>query len=142
MSNFASIGVTVQTSTLTETLEIGGMKTVKEFAVFNCTLPAAPKVQASFSPEGLRHKIVKLFKKELQVGDKTFDDAVYVSTDTPDETAAFLRSEKIQNTILMCVVGGGHLEIEGRRVTAKIPGSTTDEDPSLVAFVQTLLAPS
>ena len=110
-----------------------------EFALFDCVLPSAPAVQASFSPEGLGAKVAKIFKKEIQVGDETFDDAVYVSTDTPDATAAFLKSERMQNTILMCAGTGGFIEIEGRRLTAKIPSSTTDEDPSLVELVQVLL---
>jgi len=140
--NFADIGVRVQASKVVHTREIGGVTTETEFALFTCMLPSAPKVQASFSREGLGNKIVKLFKKELQVGDKTFDDAVYVSTDTPKETAALLESEKIQNTILMCVTSGGYIEIEGPQVKAQIPATNTNEDPSLFAFVQALMGSS
>jgi hypothetical protein len=142
MTLLASMGVSVQVTKVVETREIAGMKKVTEFALFTCMLPSAPAVQASFSHEALGAKIVKLFKKEIQVGDKTFDDAVYVSTDTPNETAAFLKSERMQNTILMCAGSGGFLEIEGRKVRAKIPASNTDEDPSLVELVQALIAAS
>jgi hypothetical protein len=141
-SNFADIGVRVQASKVVHIHEVGGVKTETEFALFMCMLPSAPKVQASFSREGVAKKIVKLFKKELQVGDKTFDDAVYVSTDTPKETAALLASEKTQNTILMCVVTGGYIEIEGPQVKALIPATNLNEDPSLYAFVQALMAVS
>jgi len=48
----------------------------------------------------------------------------------------------MQNTILMCAGSGGFLEIEGRKVRAKIPASNTDEDPSLVELVQALIAAS
>lgn len=140
MSNFQSIGVQVQTSRRTETLEIGGSKSTKEFAVHTCVLPRAPAVQASFSREGVLKKLIKVFKKELQVGDKTFDDVVYVSTDTPDATAALLRSNDIQTTILLAVTDGGSIEIEGSKVTATFPfGDTHEEDPNLFRFVQALL---
>jgi hypothetical protein len=139
MTTMADLGVTVQTSRVTETITIAGMSSIKEFAVFVCALPSPPKIHASFSPEGVLDKVVKIFKKEIQVGDKTFDDAVYVSTDTPAETAAFLQSQSIQNTILMCVMGGGSIEVTQNQVIARIPSSTTDEDPSLVSFVQTVL---
>ncbi len=139
MSDLEIMGVSVQVSKVVETREIAGMKTETEFALFTCMLPSAPAVQASFSHEGIGAKIVKIFKKEIQVGDKTFDDAVYVSTDTPNETSAFLKSERMQNTILMCVMSGGFIEIEGRTVRAKIPASNTNEDPSLVEMVQVLI---
>jgi hypothetical protein len=139
MDSFESIGVRVETSRLTETLEIGGMKSTKEFAVHSCILPRAPKVKASFSKEGLGAKVIKVFKKELQVGDKTFDDAVYVSTDTPEETSAFLRSNDIQTTILMAVMDGGSIEIDGTKLRAKIPWGDTKDNAELFRFVQTLL---
>ena len=78
---------------------------------------------------------MKLFKKELQVGDKTFDDVVYVSTDTPTETAAFLANGDIQTTILLAVTDGGSIEIEGQQMTAKMPfGDAKTEDPALFRF--------
>ena len=141
MQNFEAIGVRVQASTLTQTTEIAGHKTTKEFAVFTMALPVAPKVQASFSREGIVSKVVKIFKKELQVGDKTFDDVVYVSTATPAPTAAFLANGDIQTTILLAVTDGGSIEIEGQRMTAKMPfGDAKTEDPALFRFVQALLA--
>ncbi len=140
MMNLQSIGVNASTSRLTETVEIMGQKTTTEFLITTMTLPAAPKVQASFSREGLVNKVVKLFKKEIQVGDKTFDDLVYISTDTPAETAAFLQSPQIQNTIMLAATSGGSFVIEGQRVVAKYPYSGTNEDADVLNFVRALLA--
>ena len=140
MMNLQSIGVSASTSRLTETVEILGQKTTTEFLITTMTLPAAPKVQASFSREGLVNKVVKLFKKEIQVGDKTFDDLVYISTDTPAETAAFLQSPQIQNTIMLAATSGGSFVIEGQRVVAKYPYSGSNEDADVFNFVRALLA--
>lgn len=140
MMKLQSLGVNASTSRSKETVEIMGQKTTTDFLITTMTLPAAPKVQASFSREGLGNKLVKLFKKEIQVGDKTFDDLVYISTDTPAETAAFLQSPQIQNTLMLAATSGGSFVIEGQRVVAKYPYSGTNEDEDVFNFVRALLA--
>lgn len=140
MDTFESLGVQVRRSTETRSLDVGGIRSEREFTVTTVVLPRDPRVQAKFSSEGIGGKLVKLFRKEVQVGDKTFDDAVYVSTGTPTETEAFLRSEDIQSTILACVTTGGTIEIDGREVKVRASGSDTDEDPAIVRLVRALLA--
>ncbi len=140
MSNFQAIGVTATTSRMTETVEVMGQKTTTEFLVTTLTLPTPSKVQGSFSREGIVNKIVKLFKKEIQVGDKAFDDLVYISTDTPEATTAFLNAPGIQNTLMVAASAGGSFEIEGTRVVAKYPYSGTNEDEDVFNFVRALLA--
>ncbi|MCY1053951.1 hypothetical protein [Nannocystis sp. SCPEA4] len=139
MSYFDEIGVSVEESTLTETLEIGPMRSEKQFAVRKLQLPEVPAVQASFSREGITKKIFKLFKKELQVGDGTFDDIVYVSTDTPEQTAALLTSPDVRALILHAVDGGGAIEIDGKQVVLKIPSDQALDDLTAFRFVQKLL---
>jgi hypothetical protein len=65
----------------------------KETTEVTLTLPRATAVAATFSKEGIGKKLVKIFKKELQTGDQAFDDAIYISTDTPELTKALLSSD-------------------------------------------------
>ncbi len=51
-------------------------------------------------------KLTKLFKKELQTGDAEFDKLVYITTDTPNETAAFLQSPEIRAAIALAIDTG------------------------------------
>ena len=68
-------------------------------------------IRASFRPEGITQKAIKLFKREIQVGDPEFDDAVYISTDTPELTAGLLESEGVKGAILELVASGGVLRL-------------------------------
>lgn len=139
MTTFESMGAAVRRSHESNTIDIGGIKSTKEYVVTTVTLPARSRVQARFSAEGIGDKIVKIFKKEIQVGDKTFDDAVYISTSTPAETEALLQSQDVQTTILACVTTGGSIEIKDRTVTFRASGSDASEDPAQVRFVAALL---
>ncbi|MBI4955264.1 MAG: hypothetical protein HY908_24790 [Myxococcales bacterium] len=136
-----SLGVGVQTAHRSETFTIAGVSTTKNYQVLTLQLPSEPKVQATFCQEGLGKKILKLFKKEIQVGDAVFDKAVYITTETPDATKAFLAPDDIQTTILGAVMSGGHIEIRGRVMTATMVRADGDAtDPGLVRFVQALLS--
>lgn len=68
-------------------------------------------LRVSFRPEGLTQKAIKLFKKEIQVGDPKFDDAIYISTDTPELTTALLESEGAKGAIMELVSAGGLLRV-------------------------------
>lgn len=52
-------------------------------------------------PERGGHKLVKLFKKELQVGDKAFDDAVYIADEHREATTDLLGREGVREAILV-----------------------------------------
>lgn len=80
------------------------------------TLPQPTTLVASFGKEGVLKKIVKIFSKELQVGDPAFDDKVYISTSDPEKTGRFLQNEDVRNLIAEFVGEGGAVEIEGTRV--------------------------
>ncbi|WP_394829654.1 hypothetical protein [Pendulispora albinea] len=134
-----SLGIRYEVEETTETVEIDGKDTTKDFVVTTLALTTPPKIQASFTHEGLGKKLVKLFKKEIQVGDPAFDDVVYVSTDTPEETAAFLKSKDTQKTILTAVAGGGSIEIDERHILARIPGKDPTGDHALAALVRIVL---
>lgn len=73
-------------------------------------------IRASFRPEGITQKAIKLFKREIQVGDRKFDDAIYISTDTPEMTAALLESEGVKGAIMELASAGGLLRIADNTV--------------------------
>jgi hypothetical protein len=92
-------------------------------------LPAVVPVQATFGPEGFAHRLGKLFSKELQVGDKAFDDAVFIRTSTPEESAAWLKSSEVRAAILAAVASGGNVAIEGNMLEGKVLWGTGERAP-------------
>ena len=99
------------------------------------TLPRPSSVVASFTREGLGHKLKKIVMKELQTGDKTFDDAVFIATDTPVETAALLATAEVRVAIAGIVSAGGVVAIDARRMTIEVAGAGSDDDDARVAVV-------
>lgn len=57
-------------------------------------------VSATFTRENALSKLVKLFRRELQVGDALFDDFVYIRTEDREQTAALLASSGAQSTLM------------------------------------------
>ena len=139
MSKMSELGVQAELATLTETVEINGLTSTKDFKVTTMTLPKTPRVQASFTHEGFGAKVTKLFKKELQTGDDEFDGIVYIRTDTPAETAALLASKDIRSTIMLAVMEGGSIVVEGAKLVTKIPDGGSEEDHAATRLVEALL---
>lgn len=71
----------------------------------------AVPVAAHFEPEKVKHRLVKLFKEELQAGDARFDDAIYIVDDHRHATEQLLHIEGAREAILVLVEGGGRLEL-------------------------------
>ncbi|WP_394844234.1 hypothetical protein LZC95_45175 [Pendulispora brunnea] len=134
-----SLEIPYEQSQAKETLEFGdGEEVEKEFVTTSFSLVTPPRIKASFTHEGLASRVAKLFKKEIQVGDKAFDDVVYITTDTPAETTAFLKSDDVRTTILTAVTEGGNIVIDERDIVAKIP-TTGDNDKPLADLVRAVL---
>ena len=138
MTTFSSLGLAVSTATVTETVTILGVSSSKRFTELTIQLPGKARAQATFTREGLVTSLKKLFKNELQMGEKSFDDVVYVSTDTPEATASFLSSAQVRDTVRRAVVDGGSVQIVGNVVIVKMQG-IGDDDPDVVGLVRALL---
>lgn len=139
MSQLESSGVTVDRSFNTTTTELNGITvSSKTTTRFTLVLPKEARIKASFSKEGLVKKLVKLFKKELQTGDQAFDDAVYISTDTPEATATFLTDPNLRAIIAELVEHGG-VEIEGTALSCELIGKVQNEPDELVRLVKAAL---
>lgn len=141
MPTFQELGIQVQHTFQTSSMSAGSVQlTSKQTTKVTLTLPRPSPISASFRKESWGDSVVKVFKKELQTGDKEFDDLVYVSTDSPEATAAFLQKPEIRRAIGLCIETGGPLEIEGTRMVGTIVGHDKKEDPDLVTIAAALLA--
>ena len=131
MADLAALGVTVKRKFVTvDDVEL------TEVAV---TLPKSTGVEASFSMEGLADKLLKIFTREIQVGDPLFDEHVHIKTDTPEATEALLKSSDLRAIIERVITNEGAIEIDGASVKLEMPGRHEKDDEVFVLFVQTLL---
>lgn len=142
MTSLASLGVQIKNRTFhTRTIKVGQLDVSKEETTrFELGLPKKTALRVSMRKESWGDAIVKVFKKELQTGDAEFDRLVYISTDTPEATAAFLKSDDIRAAVGLMIETGGLLEIQGDQVIAHSVGREHGEDMTLVKIVQALLA--
>ncbi len=104
------------------------------------TLATPTPVVASFAREGLGHKLKKLVKKELQTGDRAFDDAVFIATDTPAATAALLVDPAVRAAIAAIVTAEGAIAIDGKRLTIECAARASDELEPQVQLVVAAVA--
>lgn len=142
MASLESLGVSVKRRFVTSSSSLNGIQLGgKETTELTLTLPRATAVKATFAKEGLGRKLVKLFKKELQTGDKAFDDAIYISTDTADATKAFLANDAVRAAIAATVTTGGPIEIGDTTVTAEVAGREEGDDANVALVAEALLAP-
>ncbi len=131
MADLAALGVSVKRQVVTVD--------DAELTELVVTLPKSTGVEASFSREGLGDKLIKIFKKEIQIGDPLFDEHVLIKTDTAEATEALLQSTDLRAIIERVITNGGAIEIDGFTVKWEVPGREAD-DEVLDLFVRTLLA--
>src|SRR5689334_17640738 len=132
MSDLAALGVSVTRKLVTvDDVEL------TEVVV---TLPKSTGVEASFTSEGFGDKLLKIFTKEIQVGDPLFDEQVHIKTDTAEQTEALLQSSDIRAIIERVIVNGGAIEIDGATVKLDVAGHQPTDDEVLELFIKTLLA--
>lgn len=131
MSDLAALGVSVKRTLVT----VDGAD-LTEIVV---TLPKSTGVEATFSREGLGDKLIKIFKKEIQIGDPLFDEHVLIKTDTTEATEKLLQSTDLRAIIERVIVNGGAIEIDGFTVKLEVPGRHDKDDEVLELFVRTLL---
>ena len=141
MSELGKLGITVArehqtTSTSVQGLELSATETTK----LTLTLPRASKLKAGFVPESTGKKLIKLFKRELQTGDEHFDSEIYITTDTPDETKAFLKNEDVRNAIGFCVTTGGALQIDGGTLSVHVTGNEQGEPNEVLTIARAVVA--
>jgi len=88
-------------------------------------LPSPTPLQVVFVPESLSKMVVKIFKRELQMGDPAFDNVVYIDTADKQVTARFLGAEAHRDLVLDFVSEGGRVAVDKDRVVFEVKGSAT-----------------
>jgi hypothetical protein len=140
MSELANMGVAVSRKFLTSSSSVNGIEiSNNETTQLTLTLPRETPIKATFSKEGLGRKLLKLFQKELQTGDTRFDAAIFISTDTPDATKAFLDAPDVREAIGSSVCNTGPVEIDGASLTLEVPGHEAGEPFAAVVLARSLL---
>ncbi len=76
-------------------------------------------VRARFVKQGWAELAKKMFVKEIEIGEKAFDDAVYIATDTQDATRKLVTEPRVREALVSlvgkdCIVD---LDDDGLRVT-------------------------
>jgi hypothetical protein len=140
MSQLEALGVHVTRTYKSSSTSVSGMELASsETTEFGLVLPKPSEVKAHFTKEGLGKKIAKLFKKELQTGDAAFDAAVFIATDTPDETAKLLASEDVRNAIALTIQTAGPIDIDHDTVRMEVAGRQDGDDAAVLALVRALI---
>lgn len=83
-------------------------------------LPEPPRFLVSFAPERARHKLIKVFRKELQLNEPDFDSAVYIDTDDDDDVAKFLENGATRRLVHDIVAAGGQVAASEKKVNVVI----------------------
>lgn len=107
------------TQSVSHTIMVQGIKLTQPYdeVTWTWTLPAPAPFAASFSAERWQHTLVKVFKKEPQLGDELFDRSVYVTTSDEAACLALLKSEALADAIMAAVDEGASIQIDGARVS-------------------------
>ncbi len=78
--------------------------------------PHPSGIEAKLLKEGLKAKFTKIVEKEIQVGNKAFDDAVWIRTSTNKETAAFLAQNGVQSAVMELIEMNGEISINQHKI--------------------------
>ncbi len=106
-------------------------------------LPSDTGIQAAFTQEKIGKKLLKIFTKEIQTGEKAFDDAVYISTKSSEQTTALLSEQKIRDIIFSVVSAGGTISVEGQRLVYAMNDDDrpfSEHEANMITFIDTLLS--
>ena len=122
LESLEALGCTVRKTDTSNTtsFNLGGIPVSSNTsygAKYDIGLPQQLTVKATFSPEGLSKKFLKVFTSELQTGDEVFDPAVFIATNDQDRTGEFLADELVRDAIFGIVGPGGTVALAGAHAT-------------------------
>jgi hypothetical protein len=78
------------------------------------------KIRAQFVKQGWSERAKKVFVKEVEIGEKGFDDAVYIATDTPDTVRTLLGHERARAALIALVKKDAIIDVSETELKAKI----------------------
>lgn len=82
-------------------------------------VPHPSGIHAKLQYEGFGAKINKLLNEEIQIGNKTFDDMVWIRTSTKEETRAFLSLSGVQAAIMELIDMKSMIDIDDAKIYLK-----------------------
>ncbi|MBX7196720.1 MAG: hypothetical protein K1X94_32000 [Sandaracinaceae bacterium] len=129
-----SLGVTVRTAE-EQTASPGGR--VSTGRVHHVTLASATSVRARFVRQGWAELAKKMFVKEVEVGEKSFDDAVYIATDTQDAVRTLLGHPRVREALMALVSKDCIVDVKERELVVAHPdahGRSDDEVAEALAI--------
>jgi len=135
----ASLGVHVQ---LAERREARQNARIALERTFHVTVAGVPPIRAKMAPQGLIEGVKKVFAKEVEAGDPAFDDAVYITTDTPDEVAALIAHPRAREALRILVEKGCVVDIARGAIDVtqrEAEGPSEDEHAEILALVAYVL---
>ncbi len=89
--------------------------------------PYPSDIHAKLQYEGFNAKVIKIFQHEIQIGDKKFDDMVWIRTNTEKETQAFLSLTGVQSAIMELIEMKAEIDIDGAKIYLKAENKGTIE---------------
>jgi hypothetical protein len=143
LKTLEQLGVKTKREFITESssTELGDIElssSTRKATQLTMTLAQPAPLTATFNAEGLGHKVAKIFKSEIQTGDDSFDEAVYISTQTPEATAHMLQSADLR-ALIRGLLADGPVTISGTTVTVTVAGHVEGEAESAVRLLNALL---
>jgi hypothetical protein len=88
-------------------------------------------VRARFVKQGWAELAKKLFVKEIEVGEKSFDDAVYIATDTEDAVRTLLTAARVRAALVALAAKDCIIDIGSEELTITHPDAYGDPDDEL-----------
>ena len=94
-------------------------------------LAKATPVRARFVKQGWAELAKKVFVKEVEVGDESFDDAVYIATDTQDAVRTLLGSTRVREALVALAGKDCIVDVGGSELTVTHPEAFGEPDDEI-----------
>ncbi len=97
------------------------------------------EIHTKLSYEGISAKMQKIFKHEIQIGDKAFDDLVYIQTATQKATGDFLSISGVQAAVSELIEMKAEIDIDGNKIYLKAENDGDIEVRMFLLYAAVLL---
>jgi hypothetical protein len=101
-------------------------------------VPHPSDIHAKLQFEGFSAKLHKLFEHEIQIGDKAFDDLVWIRTNSKEPTRAFLTLRGVQKAVSELIDMKAVIDIEEARIYVKGESSSAMTPRDFVLYTVVL----
>ncbi|MBN8613300.1 MAG: hypothetical protein J0L92_22090 [Deltaproteobacteria bacterium] len=125
----AALGVSVETTEDKEASAGGRVMTTRTHH-----LPYGARtttMRARFVKQGWAELAKKMFVKEIEIGDEAFDDAVYIATDTPELTRAFVGIARVREAIVSLVAKDCMIDVVDDELAVTRPDAIGSADEEI-----------